>query len=122
MPACTGDTDLNLAWEGAFGDLAIDRGSGQTGPGKNGFQADDTIWFKHGRAAFCWLFLIAPDPERTDTYGRARGFPPTSYPGLETAANGMGLESNATAPPKLDTVIEGVLSPKRRPETEESVP
>jgi hypothetical protein len=25
--------------------------SGQTGPGENGFQADDTLWFSHGRAA-----------------------------------------------------------------------
>src|SRR5450631_2863564 len=36
---------------------AVDGGSGQPGPGKDSFQTDDTVWFAHGRAASCWLFL-----------------------------------------------------------------
>lgn len=61
MPACAVGADLELSRERAFGDLAIDSGSGQPGSGENGFQAYDAIRFAHGWPAFCWLFLTAPE-------------------------------------------------------------
>lgn len=74
MPACAVDTNLDLAWEGAFGDLAIDGGPGQTGAGQDGFQADDPVWFGHGHVASCWLFLTAADPEGQARTGAQEGF------------------------------------------------
>ncbi len=50
-PACAVDADPELGRECAFADLAVDGGSGQAGTGKNGFQADDPVWFAHGCAA-----------------------------------------------------------------------
>lgn len=98
VPACTVDTDLYLAWKGAFGDLAIDRGPRQAGPEKDGFQADDPVWFRHGRTASSWLVLIAPDPETTGTCVRARGFSGSSCPSVETAANRTCSDPNAASP------------------------
>lgn len=106
MPTCAVDADLDLAWERAFGDLAVDRGPGQTSPGKDGFQADDTVWFWHGRAASCWLFLAAPDRDRTRHFGCARAFSASSYPGVETTVNRTGLESDAPASSEVDAVTE----------------
>jgi hypothetical protein len=28
---------------------------------ENSFQTDDTVWFAHGHAASCWLFLTAAE-------------------------------------------------------------
>lgn len=53
MPAGSVGADLELSREGAFGDLAVDGGAGQSGPGEDSFQADDTVWLAHGLAAFC---------------------------------------------------------------------
>jgi len=46
----------------ALGDLAVDAGSGQGGPGENGLQANDTVWRGHGCAASCRVFLTTPEP------------------------------------------------------------
>ncbi len=73
-PASAIDADFDLGGERALGDLAVDGGPRQPSPCENGFQADDTIWFGHGRAASCRLFLTAPDPDRASIYGRAREF------------------------------------------------
>ena len=53
MPAGPVGAYFELGRERALGNLAVDGGSGQPGPGKNGSQADDTVWFAHGRAASC---------------------------------------------------------------------
>src|SRR5271165_1068879 len=69
MPAGPVGADLDLRRERALGNLAIDGGTGQPGPGKNGFQADNTLRFSHGRAASCWLFVTASETDRTDRAG-----------------------------------------------------
>ena len=48
LPASAIDADLDLGGKRAFGDLAIDGGPRQAGAGKNGLQANDTIWLTHG--------------------------------------------------------------------------
>ena len=53
MPAAPVGADFELSRERALGDLAVDGRPGQPGPGKDSFQADDTIWLAHGRAASC---------------------------------------------------------------------
>lgn len=45
MPARPVGADFELSRERAFGDLAVDGGSGQPGPSEDGFQTDDTVWF-----------------------------------------------------------------------------
>src|SRR5579872_5066388 len=59
MPAGPVGANFELSRERALGDLAVDGGPGEPGPGENGFQTNDTFWFAHGRAASCWLFLTA---------------------------------------------------------------
>jgi hypothetical protein len=68
------DTDPYLGWECALNDLAVDGGSGQPGPEKDGFEADYTVWLTHGCAASCWLFLTVADPDRTSSDVRASAF------------------------------------------------
>ena len=46
----------------------------EPGPGEDGFQADDTIWFAHGRAASCWLLLMASETRQDRGCRRARQF------------------------------------------------
>jgi hypothetical protein len=53
MPSSPVGADFELSRERALSDLAVDGGARQPGPGKNGFQADNPIWFAHGRAASC---------------------------------------------------------------------
>ncbi|CAL74718.1 hypothetical protein BRADO0795 [Bradyrhizobium sp. ORS 278] len=60
-----------MSRERPLGDFAVDGGPGQPGSGEDGFQADDTVWFAHGRAASCWLFLTAAET-RQDGRLRAR--------------------------------------------------
>ncbi len=56
MPAGPVGADFELSGKGALGDLTVDGGARQTCPGKNGFQADDTVFsnrrveVKHFRA------------------------------------------------------------------------
>ena len=71
MPAGPVGADFKLSRERALGDLAVDGRPGQPGPCKNGFQADDTVWFSHGRAASRSLFLT-PSETRKDRLLQAR--------------------------------------------------
>src|SRR5260370_2364055 len=105
MPAGAVDADFELSREGAFSDLAVDGGPGQPGPGEAGLKTDDTIWFVHGRAASCWLFLTIPDPERTGRCGRARASCTSAYYGVQTAENRM--DSNFDAPPSAEVNAVG---------------
>src|ERR1700744_1448878 len=88
MPACTVGADLELSGECALGNLAVDGGPRQPGPGKHGFQTDDTVWFAHGRAASCWLFLTAAETRQDSSCMRASAFYRSSYYGVQTAVNG----------------------------------
>ena len=63
--------DFDLSRERAFADLAVDGGPGQPGPGEDGLQTDDTIWFSHGRAASGSLFLTVSET-RQDGPSQAR--------------------------------------------------
>jgi hypothetical protein len=66
-PASTVGADPELGGEGPLGNLAIDGGTGQAGAGKDGFQANDTLWCLHGGAASCWMRLRAPAQDKTRT-------------------------------------------------------
>lgn len=72
VPAGAVGADPELGRERALGDLAVERGSGQTGPGEDGFETDDTVWFSHGGDASHWRFLTAPEPEGARNYLCAR--------------------------------------------------
>jgi hypothetical protein len=61
MPAGPVGADFELGRERALGNFAVDGGPGQSGPCEDGFQPDDAVWFAHGRAASCWLFLMASE-------------------------------------------------------------
>ena len=80
---------FELSRECALRNLAVDGGPGQPGPGEDGFQTDDTVWFAHGRAASCWLFLTAVGPDRKGRCRRAREFFASPYFGVEPAVNRM---------------------------------
>src|SRR6516165_8146490 len=53
MPAGPVGADFELSRKRTLGDLSVDGGPGQPGPGKDGLQADDTVRFAHGCAASC---------------------------------------------------------------------
>src|SRR5450631_639994 len=77
MPPSPGGAEFELGRESALGNLAVDGGSGQPGPGKDGFEADDTVWLTHGCAASCWLFLTAAETRQGKRFtGAQEGFPP----------------------------------------------
>src|SRR5690242_11550816 len=86
-PAGAVDADFELGRECALGDLTVDRGAGQTGPGQDGFEADDPVWLTHGNAASSWLLLTAADPDRARHDGCARAFFGSSQRGVRAAAN-----------------------------------
>src|SRR6516165_5131555 len=90
MPASPVGADLELSRERALGDLAVDGGPGQPGPREDGFQADDTVWFAHGRGASCLLFLTASETRQERRCRRARAFYTSPYYGVQTAENRMG--------------------------------
>src|SRR5260370_20606913 len=71
MPTSPVGADFEVGRERALGNLEVDGGSGQPGPGKNSFQTDDTVWFAHGRAASCWLFLTTAET-RQGRHSRTR--------------------------------------------------
>ena len=65
-PAGAVDADPHLGGEGALGDLALDGGTGQPGPGENGFHADDAVCYEHGCAASCRVFLTIAETRQSD--------------------------------------------------------
>src|SRR5450631_2460840 len=71
VPPSPVGADFELCRERALGNLAVDGGSGQPGPGKDSFQTDDTVWFAHGPAASCWLFLMTAET-RQGRHSRTR--------------------------------------------------
>ena len=107
-----------LRRERALGNLAVDGGPGQPGPGKDSFQADDTVWFAHGRAASCWLFLTAAETRQDrQLQGRARGFYPSPYCGEESAVNRMGQIPMPRPLPRSMPWVKANSWPSRRPDS-----
>jgi len=104
MPASPVGADFELSRERALGDLAVDGGPGQPGPGENGFQTDDTIWFSHGRAASCWPFLTAPETRREPFQARKSFF---QIAALWRSDGGKQDGSNFDAPASAEAVSEG---------------
>jgi hypothetical protein len=117
MPASTVGADLELSRERPLGDLAVDGGPGQPGPGENGFQTDDTVWFSDGRAASCWLFLTAADPDRKVRCGRTREFFASSCCGVQTAENRMDQISRPRRLPRSMPREKARSRPSRRPDS-----
>src|SRR4051812_8740512 len=83
-PAGAMDADPDLGRECALGDLAVDGGPGQPGPGEDGLEADDPIWLWHGFVGSGCLLLTAADPDRTGRDGWARAFFVSSQRGVWT--------------------------------------
>ena len=82
VPAGPVGADLELSGEGTLGNLAVDCGPGQPGPGKNGLEADDPVWLSHGSAALCLPCLMASGTRQDRLRRRARGFHTSLYYGV----------------------------------------
>jgi hypothetical protein len=52
MPAGAVGADFKLSRERTLGDLTVDGRPGQPRSSEDGFQTNNTVWFRHGRAAF----------------------------------------------------------------------
>ena len=89
MPASPVGADLVLRRERSFGNLAVDGGPRQAGPGKDGFQPDDTFWLAHGRAASCWLRLTASETRQKERSQAVNSLFGSSHSGAEPAVNRM---------------------------------
>ncbi len=106
MPAGPVGADFELRRERALGDLAVDGGPGQPGPGDDGFQTDDTIWFAHGRAASCWLFLTAAELDRRGRCGAQESFS-VAVPWRRAGGKWDGSNSETPAPAEVEAMREG---------------
>src|SRR5471030_3081253 len=117
MPPSPVGADFELGRERALGNLAVDGGSGQPGPGKDSFQTDDTVWFAHGRAASCSLFLTTAETDRAGIQGHARGFYQSPYCGEESAVNRMGQIPMLRPLPRSMPWVKANSWPSRRPDS-----
>lgn len=59
-PAGSMDADRYLRRERPFGNLAINRRTRQSCAMKDGFEANDTVWFWHVRVSIAWLLMTLP--------------------------------------------------------------
>src|SRR6267378_7661579 len=107
MPPSPGGADFELGWEGALGNLAVDGGSGQPGPRKDSFQTDDTVWFAHGRAASCWLFLATAETRQGRHSRTRKRVLPVTVLWRRVGGKSDGSNSDAPAPAEVDAVGEG---------------
>ena len=112
MPAAPVDADLDLRRERALGDLAVDGGPGQPGPGKDGFQTDDTVWFAHGRAASCWLFLTTAETRQGRRLQARKRVLPVTVLWRRAGGKSDGSNSDAPASAEVDAVGEGQFQAK----------
>ena len=117
MPAGPVGADFELNRERALSDLAVDSGPGQPSPGKNGFQADDTVWFSRGRAASCSLFLTASETRQDSRFRRARAFYTSPYYGVQAAENRMGHIPMPRPLPRSMPWVKANSWPSRRPDS-----
>ena len=107
MPAGPVGADFELSRERALGDLAVDGGPGQPGPGKDGFQTDDTVWFAHGRAASCWLFLTAAETRQDRPLQARKRVLRVAVLWRRVGGKSDGSNSDAPASAEVDAVGEG---------------
>src|SRR5258705_12776037 len=107
MPPSPVAADFELGRERALGNLAVDGGSGQPGPGKNSFQTDDTVWFAHGRAASCWLFLTTAETRQGRHSRTRKSVLPVTVQWRRVGGKSDGSNSDAPASAKVYAVAEG---------------
>src|SRR5581483_11626537 len=107
MPAGAVGADFELSREGALGDLAVDGGPRQPGPGEDGFQADDTLWFAHGGAASCWLFLTASEIRQDGQLQARKSILSIAVLWRRAGDKHDGSNPEAPASAEVDTVSEG---------------
>jgi hypothetical protein len=107
MPAGPVGADFELGRERALGDLAVDGGSGQSRPDKNGFQANDTVWVSHGHAAFCSLLLTASETRQDRVLQARKGILHIAILWRRVGRKSDGSNSDATASAEVDAVSEG---------------
>ena len=109
MPARAVAADLELGRERALGDLAVDGGPGQPGPGKDGFQPDDTVWLAHGCDALRWSLLTSCETREAKQVQSDNRDSRVARCGVEPAANGMVSNSKASASAEIDAMDEGQI-------------
>lgn len=51
LPAAAADAELDLLRKRAFFHFAVDGRTGQAGAVEDGLEADDAVWFGHGRVS-----------------------------------------------------------------------
>ena len=112
MPAAPVDADPDLRWERALGDLAVDGGPGQPGPGKNGFQADDTFWFSHCCTGSCWLFLTTSETRQGGPLQARKSILPFILLGRSDGGKQDSSNSEVPASAEVDAVREGEFEAK----------
>ena len=74
-PASAVNADRYLRRERPFGDLAIDSRARQSGAMKDGFEADDTVWFWHVRNSIAWRLMTLPAMKLTASLREKRVSP-----------------------------------------------
>src|SRR5579872_3327791 len=117
MPAGPVGANFQLSRERAVGDLAVDGGPGQPGPGENGLQTDDTLGFAHGRATSCWLFLTASETRQDSSCRRASEFLRSPCCGVEPAGNGTDQIPIPRPLPRSRPWVNASSRPSRRPDS-----
>jgi len=107
MPAGPVGADFELSRERALGDLAVDGGPGQPGPGKNGFQADDTVWLAHGRGASCSLLLTTSETRQDRPLQARKSILHIAVLWRRVGGKSDGSNSDAPASAEVDAMGEG---------------
>lgn len=102
---------LSRAGERTLGDLAVYRRPGQPGPGQDGPYPDSAVWFAHGLAASCWLFLTPSESRQVNSCRWTRGSS-TSQAWSRAGGKKDGSNSDAPASAEIDAVSEGQILAK----------
>src|SRR6185437_12387561 len=96
--------DFELGRERALGDLTVDGGPGQPGPGKDSLQTDDTVWFAHGRAASCSLFLTTSETRQDRAVAARKGILHVAVLWRSNGGESDGSNSDAPASAEVEAV------------------
>jgi hypothetical protein len=107
MPAGPVGADFELGRERALGDLTVDGGPGQSRPDKNGFQANDTVWFSHGHAASCSLLLTASETRQDRVLQARKGILHIAVLWCRVGGKSDGSNFEAPASAEVNAVNEG---------------
>src|SRR5260370_42273030 len=106
VPPSPVGADFELGRERALGNLAVDGGPGQPGPGQDSFQTDDTVWFAHGRAASCWLSLTTSETRQGRHSRTRKRVLHVTVLWRSVGGKSDGSNSDAPASAKVDAVGE----------------